>query len=102
MTKALHLGSDFGLSFKIIAYSAVPFLICQIISRMFESFIFINVLALYGLYIFWIGVEKMLNSPEHKKLPLLIAATLAFILLLFAVNWILTWAVDKLYFAFFA
>ena len=102
ITNALDLGHDFTLSFKIIAYSVAPFLICQIISRLFESFIFINVLALYGLYIFWIGIEKMLNPPEHKKMPLLISSTVVFVGTFVAANWLLTQVIDRLYFAFFA
>jgi len=94
-------GMDFRMSFKIIAYSSVPFLICQIVSRIFESFIFINVLALFGLYIFWTGIEKMLNPSEKNKLLLMIAATLTFIALFFASDWLLTLILDKLYFAFF-
>lgn len=99
---ALDLKSDFSVSFKIITYSIAPFLICQIISRLIESFIFVNVLALYGLYIFWNGIEKMINPPEHKKMPLIIATTVSFIALFFAVNWLLTLVIEKLYFTFFA
>ncbi len=102
ITKALDLGSDFSLSFKIIVYSIAPFLICQIISRLFESFIFVNVLALYGLYIFWIGIEKMINPPEHKKIPAMVATAVTFIALFIASNWFLTRIIDKLYFTFFA
>lgn len=101
-TKALDLGTDFNLSFKIIAYSSAPFLLCQIISRLFESFIFVNVLALYGLYIFWTGVEKMINPPENKKIPMLISVTVVFIVLIVVGNWVLTQVMDKLYFAFFS
>ncbi len=99
---ALDLKGDFALSFRIITYSIAPFLICQIISRLIESFIFVNVLALYGLYIFWNGIEKMINPPEHKKMPMIIAATVSFIALFFAVNWLLTIIIEKLYFTFFA
>jgi hypothetical protein len=73
ITKALDLGKDFKVSFKLIAYSMAPLLICQIISHLFESLIFINILSLYGLYIFWTGAEKMLNPPDHKKMPMLVA-----------------------------
>ena len=101
ITSALGLGRDFNLSFRLIAYSLIPFLICQIVSRLFESFIFINVLALFGLYIFWTGMEKLLNPPEKKKLPLLIATTLTFIIVFIAVSWFLTMVFDKFYFALF-
>lgn len=102
ITKVFGLGKDFDLSFKLIAYSSVPFIICQIISLLFESFIFINVLALDGLYIFWAGMEKLLNPPEKRKLSLLIAATVTFIIVFLAANWFLSMVFDKLYFAFFA
>lgn len=100
--KAFHLKGDFTLSFKLIAYSISPFLICQIISRLFESFIFVNVLALYCLYIFWTGIEKMTNPTEQKKISLLIGATVSFIGLFIIVNWMLTQIIEKLYFSFLA
>jgi hypothetical protein len=102
ITNALDLGRDFNLSIKIIAYSSAPFLLCQIISRLFESFIFVNVLSLYGLYIFWTGVEKMINPPEQKKIPMMISVAGVFIVLIIAGNWLLTLILDKLYFAFFS
>jgi hypothetical protein len=101
IAKKLDLVMDFDLSFKIIIYSVVPFLICQIVSRAFESFIFINVLALYGLFIFWSGIEKMTDPPQNKKIPILIAATICFITLFLTANWLLTMIADKLYFAIF-
>lgn len=102
ITYALDLGRDFTVSFKMIAYSIAPFLICQIASRIIESFIFVNVLSLYGLYIFWIGMEKMLNPPEHKKMPMLIATSVTVIGLIIATNLLLTMVFDRIYFAFFA
>lgn len=102
ITNAFGLGRNFNLSFKIIAYSSIPFLICQIISQLFESFIFINVLALVGLYIFWTGSEKLLNPPGQKKLPLLIAATVIFVVLFFVANWFLSMVFNKIYYAFIA
>jgi hypothetical protein len=102
ITNALGLDKDFGLSFKLIAYSSLPLLICQIVSRLFESFIFVNILSLFGLYIFWTGMEKLLNPPEKRKIPLLAAATVTFIAVFFAANWLLSLISDKLYFAFFS
>ena len=102
LTYAMDLGRNFTVSFKIIAYSLAPFLICQIISRLFESFIFVNILAFYGLYIFWLGIEKMLNPPEHKKMPLMIIMTIAAIGSIIASNMLLRLITDKVYFAFFA
>jgi hypothetical protein len=101
ITNASSLGRNFSISFKIIGYSVIPLLICQIVSRLFESFIFVNVLAFFGLYICWTGIEKLLDPQGKKKLLLLFAATAAFIILFIAVNSILSFATEKLYFAFF-
>ena len=102
IAKVMNLGMDLNLSFSLVAYSAIPFLICQILSRVFESFIFINVLALYGLYVFWVGIEEMIDPAEQKKTPLLIAAAITFIVFFYSADWILSAIIDKVYFAFFA
>jgi hypothetical protein len=102
ITKLMNLGRDRNFTFILVAYSAVPFLICQILSRIFESFIFINVLALYGLYLFWVGMEEMLDPSEQKKIPLLISAAVTFVVLFYSADWILSALIDKLYFTFFA
>jgi hypothetical protein len=102
ITNAFGLGKDFDVAFKIITCSAVPFLLCQILSRLFESLIFVDVLAFFGLYILWTGIEKMIDPPEQKKLLLLISASATFIALFFIFNWILTFVVDKLFFTFFS
>jgi hypothetical protein len=102
ITKALDLGKDYTVSFKIIAYSVAPLLICQMISHLFESLIFINILSLYGLYIFWIGTEKMLDPPEHKKMPMLLATFVVVAGFYIAGTILLTSLTDRIYFGYFA
>ena len=102
ITYPLDLGKDFAISFKLIVYSIVPFLLCQILSRLFESLLFVNIIALYGLYIFWTGTERVLTPPGYKKMPMLIAATLTFVGIYIITNLLFTILIDKIYFAFFA
>ena len=102
ITHALDLGRNFTVTFIIIAYSMAPFLLCLTLSLLFESLFFINILAFYGLYIFYIGAEKMLNPPEHKKIPMLISVSVLVIVLFLVTNWILTQLIDRIYFAFLA
>jgi hypothetical protein len=101
ITYPLDLGRDFNISLRIIAYSVTPFLLCQILSSLLESLLFINVIASYGLYIFWLSAEKLLNAPKYKMMPLLIATLLSTTGIFVATNLILTWLTDKIYFAFF-
>lgn len=100
--KSIDLNTNFTTAFKIILFSLTPLLLCQIISRLFESFIFINILSLYGLYIFWTGTEIMLKPPENKRIPMLISVTAGFIALFAITSWLLNLLLDKIYFGLFA
>jgi hypothetical protein len=102
ITKALDLGKDYNVSFRIIAYSMTPLLICQIISHLFESLIFINILSLFGLYIFWTGAEKMLNPPEHKKMPMLVATVVVVVELYIGGLIFFSSIAERIYLGYFA
>jgi len=102
ITYPLDLGKDFRISFNIITYSAVPFLLCQILSGIFESLLFINIIGFYGLYIFWTGIEKILKPAQHKKMPMVIATTICLLGIYIVTNLLLGKLVDKIYFSYFA
>jgi hypothetical protein len=102
ITYPLDLGRNFAVSFRLVAYSILPLLLCQIFSRFFESLLFVNVLALFSLYIFWTGAERMLTPPAYKKMPLLIASFITFVAIFIASDFILTKLTDKIFYAFFS
>ena len=102
ITNTLDLGKNFAVSFRLIVFSVVPFLLCQVLSRFFESLLFVNVLALYGLYIFWTGAERMLTPQANKKMPLLIAAVISFTGIYIVTNLLLTMLIDRIFFKFFS
>ncbi len=102
ITGIMEIKSDFNSCFKIVLYSSAPLLLCQIISRLFESFIFINILSLYGLYIFWVGAEILLNPPENKRTSLLLLSASVYIAFFALTSRFLTMVIDRIYFAFFA
>ncbi|MGB8490233.1 MAG: YIP1 family protein [Bacteroidales bacterium] len=97
----IKLPVSFAESFRLITFSVTPFLVCQIISRLFESFIFVNILAFYGLYIFWTG-EVKLNIPRDKRFIMLTASTALFISSYIVGNWLLAKVADGIYFTFFS
>ncbi len=101
ITYPLDLGKDFNNSFRMVVVSVTPFLMCQILSRLFESLLFVNIISLYGLYIFWIGAEKILNPPQYKKMPLLIATVISFAGIYIVTDLLLGTIIDRFYFLFF-
>lgn len=100
--RAMDLGHDFLVAFKLVAYSMAPIFLSLTISRLFESLLFINVLGLYGLYIFWIGMEIMINPPDHKKLPMIIATLVAMTGIFLLLQVTLGKLTHILYFSFFS
>jgi len=102
ITRALDLGHDFLVAFKLVAYSMAPIFLSLTISRLLESLLFINVLGLYGLYILWIGMETMVNPPDHKKLPMMIATVISMLIIFMLMLVILSKLTEAVYFGIFA
>jgi hypothetical protein len=102
ITFPLELGRNFTVSFRLVSYSMAPLLLCQIFSRFFESLQFINILALFGLYIFWTGAERILTPAASKKIPLLVASFVTFVAIFVASSFLLTKLINKIYYAFFS
>jgi hypothetical protein len=102
ITYPLDLGRDFSISFKIISYSLIPFLICQIFSSLFESLVFLNILGLYGVYIFWTGSDRFLNPAQHKKMPMVIATTITFLAIYILTDIVLGMVIDRIYNHYFS
>lgn len=98
----MDLGRNWAISFRLIVYSIVPFMLCQMISRLFESLLFVDVLSLFGLYIFWIGAERMLTPPAHKKLPLMIGTFVSFVGIFIITDYLFTKLFDKIFYTFFS
>ena len=101
ITYPLDLGRDFNVSFKIIVYSMIPFMLCQFLSCLFESLQFLNILGFYGFVIFWAGAEKMLNPPQYKKLPMLVATLVTIIGIYIALTMLFGMLTDRIYYALF-
>jgi hypothetical protein len=99
ITKPLDLGKNFTISFRLIVYSLTPMFLCQIASHLFESLIFVNILSLYGMYIFWIGAEKSLNPADYKKMPMLIAIFVFVTGIFFTGNWLISAITEKISFS---
>jgi hypothetical protein len=90
------------VSFRLIVYSIVPFMLCQMISRLFESLLFVDVLSIFGFYIFWIGAERMLTPSSNKKLSLLVGTFISFTGIFIAADFLFTKLFDKIFYTFFS
>ncbi len=101
ITYPMDLGRDFRTSFILVVYSFAPFMLCLLFSTLFESFLFVNIVGFYGLYLFYTGAEIFLNPAQYKKMPLIIASTITIEGIYIATNLVLSMAVDRIFFTFF-
>lgn len=102
ITRALDLGHDFLIAFKLVAYSMAPIFLSLAVSKLFESLLFINLLGLYCFYIFWTGMEEMLNPADRKKTPMIIATAFSMIIIFGLLRAALSRLTEMLYFSAFA
>ena len=102
IAKALDLEADFSLSFMIIVYTLTPLFLCQMVSFLFQSLVFVNILSLYGLWILWTAGETLLGTPEHKKMPLVVASFVVIAELYIGGFIAFSSVFDRIFYAFFA
>ncbi len=100
--KTFGYGNDTGTAFKIVSASLVPLLLCQILSQLFESFIFVNILAFFGFYILYTGIERMLSPTDSDRIKMMIAVPMVFFILFILTGRIVSQITDKFYFSIFS
>ncbi len=77
LMKAFGGERSFFIARKLIIYSLTPFLLVSSITGMFPFLYVLDVLGLYGFYIFWIGVKTLLEFPERKQTSYILVTTMA-------------------------
>lgn len=60
--------NDKTLAFKLIVYSATPIFVALIIANIHPSLFFIKILYIYSIYLAWLGVDRLMKTPEKNKL----------------------------------
>lgn len=67
-------------AFKLVAYSYTPVLLVKVIASISWTLGFLELLGLYGVYLLWVGLPKLMNTPEDKRLVYIIAAVVVVLL----------------------
>jgi hypothetical protein len=89
LAPAFDINKDFGVSLKLIVYSSTPALASAIIASLHPGLSFIGLFGLYSVYLFWIGLPKLLNAPEDKRVGFVLVAALVILAITFVINFIL-------------
>ncbi len=102
ITYPLDLGQRFQHLFHPRSVFCCSISVVPDLSRFFESLLFVNIISLYGLYIFWTGAETLLNPPAYKKMPLLIAAAITFTGIYISTNFLLNMITERFFYTLFS
>lgn len=62
---------------KLVAYSMVPLILVSIVTNLFPFLYVIDILAFYSFFVFFMGVEEMLEFPENKRVRYVMMAFIA-------------------------
>ena len=75
---------------KLVAYSSTPWLLAGIF-YFHPSIWFLATLAgLYGLYILYIGIPILMETPKEQQIPFLIVSIVIYVIIM-AVVWQIAW-----------
>ena len=95
-----ELASSFGskkdtnAAFKLVIYSFTPVFIAQIVANLIPPLFFVAIFGLYMIYLLWMGLGSLMETPEDKKVGyVVVSALLIFViyaLLTFFLGLILT------------
>ncbi len=89
LAESFNSKKDLNRAFKLVVYSFTPALVAGIISSISFYLSWIVIFGLYGIYLLWIGIDKMMETPEDKKLIYIIVSILVIIVTVIIVSIIL-------------
>ncbi len=71
--------------YKLVVYSSTPSFIISIIVNLDYKFMLFSLLSLYSVYLYWTGIQPLLETPEKNKVHYIVVS----ILLMFSIKMIL-------------
>jgi len=80
---------DFPTTLKLIVYSATAALVSAVIASLHPGLSFIGLFGLYSVYLFWIGLPKLITMAEEKRIGFVLIASLVILAITFVINFIL-------------
>ncbi len=78
---------NLGKSAQLVAYAGTPAYVAAMFMFL-PSLGFISLIGLYGIYLFYIGLPVVKNTPEDKRIGYMIVAALVIILVGMVIQWL--------------
>lgn len=68
-------------AFKLVVYAATPSLLAAIVANLSFLLGWVSLFGLYGIYLFWVGIVPMMDTPEDKRLGYVLASALVIVII---------------------
>ncbi|SMO37528.1 Yip1 family protein [Fodinibius sediminis] len=63
-------------AFKLVVYAATPSLLASIVANLSFLLGWVGLFGLYSIYLFWIGIPVMMDTPESRRLGYVLLSAL--------------------------
>jgi len=88
---------NFNVNYKIIMYSFAPFMVSMIITRLFSSLIFLNLISIYGFFIAYLGIRILTGIHKSLRIRYTALISISTIVIYLAITFIINSIFDGLY-----
>lgn len=68
-------------AFKLVVYASTPSLLAEVIANLSFLLGWVSLFGLYSIYLFWVGIPTMMDTPLDKRLGYVLAAALVMIII---------------------
>jgi hypothetical protein len=90
LAPSFQSSGDFTQALKLVAYSQAPFWVSGVLNLIPLLGILTFLVALYGLYLIYVGMPTMMKTPQEKVLPYLLVVIGVSIVLWIVISFITT------------
>jgi hypothetical protein len=81
--------SDITQALKLVAYASTPGWIAGVLYLVFALSPLVLIAALYGIYLFYLGLPVVMKTPQDKVVPFMVVAALIVIVVSVVLNVVL-------------
>jgi hypothetical protein len=68
-------------AFKLVVYAATPSLLAEIVANLSSLLSWVSLFGLYSIYLFWVGLPVMMDTPDDKRLVYVVVTALVVIVI---------------------
>lgn len=86
LAEKFNSAKNLNNAFKLVVYASTPSLLAAIIANLSLLLSWVGLFGLYSIYLFWIGISEMMETPDDKRLTYVLISALVLIVIQFLLS----------------